>query len=116
MGSNNRRGEREAAVKGFNVLAAELGEDIIKARPSPEDVVSLYMRLGASLPSERRNELKGWRDQWQQNGGDGDFPELPDGEDEENATAGSDQILPEHSQVVAIAKKKGSVCKARLSY
>ncbi len=76
MGSNNRRGEREAAVKGFNVLAAELGEDTIKARPSPEDVVSLYKRLGASLPPERRNELKGWRDKWQQNRGDGDFPEL----------------------------------------
>ena len=92
-----RRAARERAVKGLNDLACECEEEPVKARPTNDEVVGLYKRLAASLPQERRSELQQLREQFQENGGCGDFPDLPDPALEVDATGNADQALPSHS-------------------
>ena len=100
-----RRTAREKAVKGLNQLACHCEEEPVKARPTNDEVVGLCKRLAASLPQERRSELQQLRDQFQENGGCGDFPDLPDPALEVVATENADQVLPSHSLLRATVKK-----------
>ena len=94
-----RRLQREQAVKGFNALASEFEEDTLKVRAAGEEVTELYGRLGALMPDERRGELEQLQQQWQDNGGLGNFPAF--------AAESSPQSgpVPSHAHIAAVAGK-----------
>lgn len=72
----DRRAERTRATKLFNTLASEFELELLKSRPSAEDVVKLFERLAGKMPAERQTEIADARDVWVANGGGGDFPDV----------------------------------------
>ena len=94
-------------MKRLSQLAVDCEEEPVKAQPTNDEVVGLYKRLAAGLPQERRNELQQLREQFQENGGCGDFPDLPDPALEVDATGNADQTLPSHSFLRSAAKNFG---------
>ena len=66
-----RRKAREAAIRSFNELGAEINLGPIVIRPKADALEPLCERL----PEERRGALPTARAQWHDNGGTGNLPE-----------------------------------------
>ena len=82
-------------MKVFNDLAAAAELDGIPTRPSTEQITQLWSSLWASVPVERRDQLRAAKDLWLQNHGEGAFPEGPMMGGEAAADAEGGQVASE---------------------
>jgi hypothetical protein len=76
LAKNERRQEREAAVRRLNLLAAANGleDSQIAVRSGEQPAATLYKLLAKKLPNEKLSDLRSIRQQWVDNGG-GSMPE-----------------------------------------
>ena len=86
------RASRDSAVKSFNEIAGSLGVDHLQPRPSSAQITELWSALCEVAEPHQYEDLKGARDMWVANHGDGDLTENPAAVDANDVEQASDLL------------------------